>query len=302
MSTLPRHLRTALGNHPHLDPLRDGSVKAEAVEFDHVEVTPITAIFRRMCRDLEFDVCEMSLCTYFLARAHGKPFTALPAFPLARFQHGGAVYNTDAGIDTPKDLEGRKVGLRAYSVTPGVWMRGILAQEHGVDWRKVTWVLNDEEHVAEYNDLTPPNVVRELGADLALRLSEGKLAACAGIRAEGPNIKPLIADPQEAAREFYRRTGILPLDHLVVVKDSLLAENPGLGQALYDAFKAAKAVTLQKTPDLKIGGAGIIDGDPLPYGIEPNRRSMQMLIDLSVEQKVLSEPLDIDGLFYPGLE
>ena len=156
--------------------------------------------------------------------------------------------------------------------------------------------------MAEYNDLTPNNVIREVGADLARCLNQGELAAAVGIRAEGPNLQPLIPDPEAAAREFYRRTGILPLDHLVVVKDSLLAEYPDLGPALYQAFKEAKALTLQKTPDLKIGGAGIIDGDPLPYGIEPNRKSLQMLMDLSVEQRVLSEPLDIDGLFLPGLE
>ncbi len=295
-------LRAAFGEHPQLEPLRDGSVKVDDAEFDHVKVTPITAIFRRMCRNLEFDVCEMSLCTYFLARAHGKPFTALPIFPLARFQHGGALYNAETGIKNPKDLEGHKVGVRAYSVTPGIWMRGILAREHGLDLEQVTWILNDEEHVAEYNDGTPPNVVREVGADLAERLNQAEIAAAIGIRAEGPNLRPLIADPEAAARDFYRSTGILPLDHLVVVKDSLLAEYPHLGPALYQAFKEAKALTLKKTPDVKIGGAGIIDGDPLPYGIEPHRKGMEMLMDLTVEQKVLSEPLDIDGLFYPGLE
>jgi hypothetical protein len=140
-------LKTAIATYPHTKSLKDGTVTAPGIEFEHVEITPIIAAFRRMCRRLEFDVAEMAITTYRTAKAYNKPFTALPVFVVRQFHHSPIVYNVRSGVVSPKDLEGKKVGVRAYTVTTGVWARGILATEYGVDLSKVTWVLADEEHV-----------------------------------------------------------------------------------------------------------------------------------------------------------
>src|SRR5215471_4647187 len=131
--------------------LKDGSVKPKTFAFDFVEVDPLIDAFRRMVRGLEFDICEMAITTYICAKAHGKRMTAVPVFIVRAFHHGAILVNTKSGITRPKDLEGKRVGVnRGYTVTTGVWARSILQDEHGVDLKKITWVLSGDEHVAEY--------------------------------------------------------------------------------------------------------------------------------------------------------
>src|SRR5438045_3339090 len=131
--------------------LKDGTVIPHNFRFQFEEVDPLIDAFRRMVRGQEFDVCEMALTTYMVARAHGKRFSALPIFLVRAFHHGAIVFNTKAGIVEPKDLEGRKVGVnRGYTVTTGVWARSILQHQYGVDLSKITWVLSGAEHVEEY--------------------------------------------------------------------------------------------------------------------------------------------------------
>jgi len=143
-------LKTAIATYPHTAALKDGSVKPSGIDLEFVEVSPIIGAFRRMVRTLEFDVCEMAITTYLCARANGKEFTAIPVFPVRAWHHGATSYNTKSGVEKPSDLTGKRVGVRAYTVTTGVWARGILASEYGVDWDKTTLVIADEEHVAEY--------------------------------------------------------------------------------------------------------------------------------------------------------
>ena len=227
--------------------LKDGTVTAPGIEFEHVEITPIIAAFRRMCRRLEFDVAEMAITTYLTAKAYNKPFTALPVFVVRQFHHSPIVYNVKSGVASPKDLEGKKVGVRAYTVTTGVWARGILATEYGVDLSKVTWVLADEEHVEEYHKDYPANVVYQAGANLGAMVASGELAAAIGVgRVDSPDVKPLIPNAREAEAAWYRKTGLYPINHTVVVKDSLLQADPSLAPRLFDAFKEAKAVFLQQ--------------------------------------------------------
>ena len=135
-------LKIAVATSGHTVALKDGTVSIEGVEANFVEVVPIIAAFRRMVRDVEFDVCEMAPTTYLIARARGAPYIALPIFVMRRFHHGGFVVRPDSGIKAPKDLEGKKVGVRAYSVTTGVWTRGIFTNEYGLDASKVTWVVD----------------------------------------------------------------------------------------------------------------------------------------------------------------
>ena len=203
---------------------------APGIRFEHIEVSPIVAAFRRMVRTLEFDVSEMAITTYLTAKAHGKPFTALPIFVMRQFHHAPIVYNVKSGVKSPKDLEGKKVGVRAYTVTTGVWARGILATEYGVDLGKVTWVVVDEEHVQEYQK--PSNVLEQPGANLGEMVAKGELAAAIGAgQVDSPDVKPLIASPREAEAAWYRKTGIYPINHTVVVKDSLLQSDLDAGAA-----------------------------------------------------------------------
>src|SRR5437660_3231206 len=156
MTQQPR-LKIAIGSYGHTKDIKSGAAAIAGVQPDFVEVVPIVGAFRRMVRDVEFDVCEMAPTTYMIARALGAPFIALPIFLMRRFHHGGFVVRPDAGIKAPKDLEGKKVGVRAYSVTTGVWTRGIFINEYGLESSKVTWVVDDEEHVTSLK--LPPNVM-----------------------------------------------------------------------------------------------------------------------------------------------
>src|ERR1700730_13881262 len=233
-------LKTALVARGHTQPLIDGTVRLRGSGLDFEDVPIIITAFRRMVRGLEFDVCEMAMTTYLCARAHGKRFTAIPVFPMRSFHHGAIMYNTRAGIRTPTDLEGRRVGVnRGYTVTTGLWARSILQHEHGVDLGKVTWVLSGDEHVAEYRP--PSNVVPiEKGKKMAEMLAAGELAAAIGIEASAPDVKPLIPDPLEAGLAALRRNGHYPINHTVVVKDELLAEHPDLAADVFGAFAEAK--------------------------------------------------------------
>src|SRR5881396_369712 len=151
-------LKTVTRTQGNNQALKDGSVKPRTFAFEFVEVNPLIAAFRRMVRGLEFDICEMAITTYICAKAHGKRMTAVPVFLVRAFHHGAILVNSKAGIKSPKDLEGKRLGVnRGYTVTTGVWARGVLADEHGVDLDKITWVLSGDEHVAEYKP--PANVV-----------------------------------------------------------------------------------------------------------------------------------------------
>ena len=168
-------LKIAVATSGHTAAVKDGTIPIEGVEANFVEVVPIIAAFRRMVRDVEFDVCEMAPTTYLIARARGAPYIALPIFVMRRFHHGGFVVRPDADIKAPKDLEGKKAGVRAYSVTTGVWTRGIFTNEYGLDASKVTWVVDDEEHVTTLK--LPDNVIHAPpGQSLAEHDGERRIA------------------------------------------------------------------------------------------------------------------------------
>jgi 4,5-dihydroxyphthalate decarboxylase len=301
---LPR-LKTALVDRGHTRALRDGSVLPSTFAFDFVEVPTIVNAFRRMVRGLEFDISEMAITTYICAREHGKAFTALPIFPMRAFHHGAIVHNVRAGITGPKDLEGRQVGVnRGYTVTTGLWARGILQHEYGVDLGKVTWVLSGDEHVAEWRP--PANVVPLApGRTLEELLVAGEIPAAVGVQVDHPDIRPLIPDAKAAGFRAFRERGLYPINHTVVVRNELLEARPELAADIVRAFAAAKAQYLTHLAsasatsgeDAFFKSVGEVIGDPLPYGIEPNRRMIQAVIDQALEQGILTRSTSVDALF-----
>jgi len=291
----------------HTQPLKDGAVKPGTFEFDFEDVPVIIKAFRRMVRGLEFDICEMAMTTYLCARAHGKPFTAIPVFPMRAFHHGAIVYNTKAGVRTPKDLEGRKVGVnRGYTVTTGLWARAILQHEYGVDLSRVTWVLSGDEHVAEYRP--PANVVPiEPGRTLEDLLMAGEIAAAIGVQVESPDVQVLIPNARDAGFEALRQRGHYPINHTVVVRNDLIDVYPDLAPDIFAAFGQAKRMYVQRLREGHVDAPSPIDqvfrrvmeisGDPLPYGIEANRRALEAIVQHSVEQGILSRPVSVEELF-----
>jgi hypothetical protein len=301
-------LKTVTRTQGNNQALKDATVKPRIFAFDFVEVPILIDAFRRMVRGLEFDICEMAITTYICARAHGKRFTALPVFLVRAFHHGAIVYNPKCGIRTPKDLEGRRVGVnRGYTVTTGLWARSILQEEHGVDLSKIIWVLSGDEHVAEYRP--PANVIPiEPGKKMADMVASGELAAAIGIEVESPDVKPFIPNALEAGLAALRQRGHYPINHTVVVKDELL--HGDLAADAFNAFAEAKRLYVGRLKAGEIEKPTEVDrvhlrvmeitGDPLPYGIAPNRRVLESLIEHSLTQGIIDRPVTVDELFAPG--
>ena len=308
--TLPR-LKTVTRTQGNNTALKDGTVKPLTFEFDFVEVDPLIDAFRRMARALEFDISEMAMTTYITAREHGKKMTALPIFLVRAFHHGAIFHNLKAGIRSPKDLEGRRVGVnRGYTVTTGVWARSVLQNEYGVDLGKITWVLSGDEHVAEFRP--PSNVVpMEKGRKMGELLAAGELDAAIGVEVEHADVKPLIANPKEAGLQALRSRGHYPINHCIVVRDELLARKPELVQDVFDAFSQAKRVYVallregklpRTTPadELHKRVMEITGRDPLPYGIAPNRQALEELIQAARDQGIIQRSPRVEDLFPTG--
>jgi ABC-type nitrate/sulfonate/bicarbonate transport system substrate-binding protein len=311
MNGMTKRLKTVFVTRGHTRALKDRTVTPRTCEFEFEEVPVIVKAFRRMVRSQDFDICEMAMTTYLCSRAVGKPFTAIPVFPMRAFHHGAIVYNTRLGIRSPKDLEGKKVGVnRGYTVTTGLWNRSILQHEYGVDLRQVTWVLSGDEHVAEYRP--PANVVAiEPGKTLEQMLVSGEIAAAIGIQVDSPEVKPLIPNAKEAAVAALADRGLYPINHTVVVRNDVLDANPELAADLFDAFAQAKRIYVERlrtgteetrSPDNQAAlhqRVMDITGDPLPYGIDPNRQMLNAILQYSVEQGILSKPFTVEELFAP---
>lgn len=303
-------LKTVTRTQGNNQALKDGTVRPKNFEFEFIEVNPLIDAFRRMVRGLEFDICEMAITTYICARAHGKKMTAIPVFLVRAFHHGAILVNTNAGIRSPKDLEGKRVGVnRGYTVTTGVWARSILQQEYGVDLSKVTWVLSGDEHVTEYRP--PANVVPiEKGKKMADMLASGELVAAIGVESDSPDVKPLIPDAPDAGLAALKAHGHYPINHTVVIRDELLQQYPGLAADVFAAFAEAKRLYLGRLKTGKIEKLTETDrvhqrvmeiiGDPLPYGIEPNRKVIEELIRHAVAQKIVARPCAVEELFAAG--
>ena len=287
MNAEPHVLRTVLGSYPHTAPLKQGTVASPAVRLAFADVAPTHKAFKPMVRELAYDVCEMAIVTYLMAKAHGKPLVLIPAVMLGRFQHHCMLYNAERGPLAPADLPGRRVGVRAYSQTTGAWLRGILQNDYGIDIGRVRWVTFEDAHVAEYRD--PPGVERVSGdKDLTGMLLAGELDA-AVYGAELPNdprLTSVVPDPAEAAATWYRQYGCVPVNHLVVVTRALATCRPELVREVYGLLLRAKEAAPQP--------AGL---DLAPFGIEANRPALQLIVDYALQQGLIPRRFTVDELF-----
>jgi 4,5-dihydroxyphthalate decarboxylase len=301
------HLRAVSRTQGNNRALKAGEVTPTGYVLDFEEVPVLVQAFRRMVRTLEFDVCEMAATTYLVAKAHGVAFTAIPVFLVRGFHHGAVVVPAGTDLD-PKDLAGRRVGVnRGYTVTTGVWAREVLRAEHGLDLDAVIWVPSGDEHVEAY--APPPNVRPEAGLNLPAAVLAGDLAAAVGIEADRAELVPLIKDADEAGYRALAERGHYPINHLVVVRDELLAEHPDLAADLFAAFAESKrryVSGLDSLPEptkadrMHRRVRDITGADPLPYGLEPNRAVLEELVRAAVDQHILDRAPDLDALFAPG--
>jgi len=326
-NSTPLAVKIAIATYGHTAALKNGTVPIAGVSPDFIEVKPIIAAFRRMVRDVEFDVCEMAPATYMIAREAGSPFKALPIFIFRRFHHAGLVYRDDAGISSPKDLEGKRAGVRAYSVTTGIWTRGIMTNDYGVDNSKITWVVDDEEHVKSL--ILPTNVEQAPeGKSLVDLMASGDLSAAftdnagigragapadgwqAGGRIKPPEYLEMFPHADKLEAEWFAKTGIYPVHGLIVVKDAVMAKYPWLGKALYQAFLESKEIYLNQLAagesvsdkDEHYRAMGKIVGDPLPYGVEANRASIVAMMRYCFQQGLLKNQYAVEDMFIdPGI-
>jgi 4,5-dihydroxyphthalate decarboxylase len=280
-------LRIAIGDYPHTLPLKRGEIVSPWLTLDFVAVKPMYKAFLPMVRQHAFDASEMALATAIQAKAYGKGLTLLPAAMLARFQHGTVLYNSARGTLTPADLPGKRVGVRSYGQTTGVWMRGILQNDYGVDMSRVQWVTFEEGHVAEGRD--PPDAMRaQPGHDLTQMLLAGELDAAiyGAAMPDDARLKSLIADPEAAAREWYAKHRLVPVNHMVVVTDELARARPDAVAELYRLLEAGKRAAGQPGPL-----------DTAPFGKDANRPCLELLISYALQQKLIPAKIAADALW-----
>ena len=280
-------LRTVLGTYPHTNALKQGAIASPDIALAFADVKPNHKAFKPMVRELAFDVCEMAIVTFLQAKAHGKPLSLLPAVMLGRFQHHCLLHNADREVLRPEQLAGRRVGVRAYSQTTGVWLRGILQHDYGVDLDRVQWVTFEGAHVAEYRD--PPGVERGTAdKDLTAMLLSGELdAAIYGAELpDDPRIQSVIPDPHVTAQAWYRSYGCVPVNHMVVVTKALATCRPEIVREVYRLLAQGKEAASPTT--------GV---DLTPFGVEPNRPALALIIDYAFEQGLIPRRFTVDELF-----
>jgi len=281
-------LHTMLGNYPNTKPLKDGSVKSDLVDFDFVEVKVANNMFKSVVRDAKFDLSELAIATYLQAKFYGKPYVLIPAVLVSRGQHHTIAYNGERGTLQPTDLNGKRVGVRAYTVTTGTWVRGILASDYGMDINKVEWVTFEDPHVAEYHD---PAIVKRApaGKEMVQMLLDGEVdAAVVGDKLPDPRLKHLIPDPEVAAKAWAERHHGVPINHMVVVRDNISKARPDVVRDVFRRLHESKRA------------AGLPDSglhDPYRFGVEACRPILEVMIDFCFRQQLIGRRMSVDELF-----
>lgn len=280
-------LFTLLGDYPNTLALKQGEERSDLVEFEFAEIKVANTGFKPLVREHKFDLGELAIVTFLQAKAFGKPYVLIPALVVARSQHHTLAYNPERGELTPGGLAGKRVGVRAYSVTTGVWVRGILQHQFGLDLDKAHWVTFEDPHVAEYTD--PPFVERApAGKNMVQMLLEGELdAAVVGDKLPDPRLKQLIPDSEGAARAWASKYGD-PINHMLVIRTELSQKRPDVVREVFRLFKESRDIAVR---------SGNKNAGQLKFGVEANRPSLEAIIDIALSQKLIPRRYDVEELF-----
>jgi 4,5-dihydroxyphthalate decarboxylase len=300
-------LRAAVGRYPHTASLVGATTPLD----DQTELLfePLNAAggFARILDDLRYDVFELPIVSFLVAQQQGLPIVATPLFVTRRFHHSRLLLNRSTGVNTGAELTGRSAGIRYHGFTDGTWARGVMSHEFGVDPRQVTWVTTARETVA--GAPLPENVRSSRGVSLDELLLEGELSALileAGRTLGGPGIEPMFADIPAAEEAWFRSTGVVPINHLIAVQQRVVDHHPHIVEQLIEAFSAAKTEALHKLAASAESGSEEADlvalqrflgSDPMPYGVDANRSTLEMIIRFSLEQQVITVPTDLATVF-----
>jgi 4,5-dihydroxyphthalate decarboxylase len=271
-------LRTLLGDHPGTSALKKGAIKSDLVEFDFVDYSPTNKGFKPMVREQAFDVSEMAIVTYLMAKSFGKPMVLLPNVVVARFQHAYALYNAKQGPLTPADLNGKCVGIRSFTTTTGAWLRGILANDYGVDLNSIDWVTFEDAHVAEFKDTTKR---APAGKQIVQMLMDGELDAVLGEKVDHPDLKPLFADAAAEEKAWFAKHRVQPINHMVVVSESLSSKHP-------DAVREVHRLLTESA-----------NGSPASprFSADEMRHSLELITQYTAQQGLIPRAYAVDELF-----
>ncbi|MGM4886501.1 ABC transporter substrate-binding protein [Tardiphaga sp. 20_F10_N6_6] len=272
-------LRILLGDHPHTAALKSGAITSDLVELDFADYKPTNKGFKPMVRDGAFDIAEMAIVTYLMARSYDKPMVLLPDVMMARHQFGFAVTSPGAGIAGPKDLEGKRVGIRSFTTTTGAWLRGILANDHGVNLDAIEWITFEEPHVAEYVDSTTK---APAGKAIMQMLFDGELDAVLGEKSDDPRVAQLFPDVAAAEKAWLARHGVVPINHMVVVSKQLSDTRPDVVREVHRMLEASRAAAAGKS---------------LSFDADAMNRSLALITDYSAQQGLIPRRFSVDELF-----
>ncbi len=313
-------LTMALSHYDRHIPLFDGSVRAEGVDLQVLEVGQSNPLkhgqdrHERMLQKGEFDICELSLSSYLIAKSRGMPFTAIPVFPRRLFSLSQMWVNANAGIHAPRDLIGKKVGLSTFQTTLSVLAKGDLQAEYSVPWRKIAWYISKDEAVP----LKPIEGVNmqlvKPGQKMGAMLDQGEIDALMephppqeALRG-GARIRRLFTDPKAEETKYFQKNGYYPIMHLIAFKDDVLSKNPSLATGVMGAFDRAKEACMEYYDDPNwsrfVWGRHLFEeerkvfgGDPWPHGVKKNRANLERFIGYSLDQGLMEKKLDIEELF-----
>jgi 4,5-dihydroxyphthalate decarboxylase len=281
-------LHTLLGNYPNVIALKDGRLKSDLVEFDFPDYPIPNRGFKPLVREHKFDLGELAIVTFLQAKSFGAPYVLLPATVMGRGQLHTVAYNSERGTMKPSDLNGKKFGVRSYTQTTGIWVRGILAEDYGVDWSKVQIITMEDPHVAQYKD--PPFVTRAPETkQLPQMLIDGEVdAALIGDKFPDPRFKTLVPDAEAANKKWAETHGGVPVNHMLVVRERIAQERPDAIREIFRLFKEARAADTASPK-------GALD--PYRFGVEANRASLERIVDYSYRQQMIPRKFTVDELF-----
>jgi 4,5-dihydroxyphthalate decarboxylase len=283
-------VKMLLGDYPNTLPLKKGEIKSDRVKLEFEPEKTVNKVFKRVVRNYEFDVAELAIATYLQAKAFGKPLVLLPIVMRGKLPHATMTYNANKGNLAPKDLEGKRVGIRAWAQTTPLWVRGILQNDYGVDLDRIKWTTFEDSHCEDSRD--PPGVERAApGKKLRQMLLDGEFdAANVSEQRDAPheNLKTVIPDAKASGQAWYEKYKVIPINHMIVAKESFVKEHPDLVQEIFSLLAQSK-----KAAGLPPANAP----DQFPIGIEPNRKALEMAIKYAVQQRLIPRAFTVDELF-----